>query len=137
MTFKANVSQVCCNGSCCQVTTYFTLLFHFFHPFFFYYFFCPHLFYEKRILGLNKFIKFCTNSLFVSVRKGFVEVIPLNQVMVTLQNYEHLLYWKCLKGKSFCISKSLTGKLYFRKVWCHFCNLVQRGETIHCLQMHS
>ena len=38
---------------------------------------------------------------------------------------------------SFCIAKNLTGKLYFRKVWCHFCNLVQRGETIHCLQVQN
>ena len=60
-------------------------------------------FIKKRILDLNKFIKNTT------------------QVMVTLQNYELLLYWKWLKEKqfanqsSFCIAQTSTENLYFKK----------------------
>ena len=45
-------------------------------------------FIKKRILDLNKFIKNTT------------------QVMVTLQNYELLLYWKWLKEKQFANQSS-------------------------------
>ena len=100
----------------------FTLLHHStsFTPSLYYHFSCPHLFYEKTILGLNKFIKIL-HKFYNCIRKGLFEVTVLNQVILTLQNYELLLYWKWSKEKqfanqtSFLIAQTLTGKLYFKE----------------------
>ena len=58
----------------------------------------------------------------------------LNQVIVTLQNYELLLYWKWLKEKqfanqtSFCIAWTLTEKLYFKKAMVSPLQLPRDGK---------
>ena len=52
--------------------------------FLFFHFACPHLFYEKIILVLNKFIKKTLHKFYNCIRKGFFEVTILNQV-ITMQ----------------------------------------------------
>ena len=55
--------------------------------FLFFHFACPHLFYEKRILVLNKFWTSLLKTLhkfYNCIRKGFFEVTTLNQV-ITMQ----------------------------------------------------
>ena len=58
----------------------------------------------------------------------------LNQIIVTLQNYELLLNWKWSKEKqfanqtSFLIAKTLTGKLYFKEAMVSLFQLPTEGK---------
>ena len=80
----------------------FTLLYHSSSssPSLFVIFFAQIYFIKKEYLIWTSLLKIL-HKFFYCIRKGFFEVTILNQVIVTLQNYELLLYWKWLKEKQF------------------------------------
>ena len=76
-----------------------------FTPSLYYHFSCPNLFYEKTILGLNKFIKILL-KFYNCNRKGLFEV----------------------KVLTFHIAKTLTGKLYFKEAMVSLFQLPAKGK---------
>ena len=52
-----------------------------------------------------------------------------------MKNYELLLDWKWLRENS--LLRLYHESCILRRLWCHFSNFLQRGKTIHCLQVHD
>ena len=92
------------------------------------------LFWTSLLKILHKF--------YSCLRKGFFEVTILNQV-ITIQNYEVLLDWKWLRENilltkyHFILLRLYQESCIFRRLRCYFSNFLQKGKTIHCLQVHD
>lgn len=103
--------------------------------------FLVYIYFMKKKVFLISLLKILY-KFYNCIRKSFFEATILNQV-ITTQNYELVLYWKWLKEKtvcqpnivSYCIDCNRRG--VFQGCWCHFSNFLQRGKTIHCLQVHD